>query len=82
MIIVNKQQVVNKGIRFGGLLTIAFIILKLLDKITWSWVWVLSPLWIPPVAYFIFILIGILLIAIGINRSNKKANSFGKSKLK
>lgn len=34
------------GIGFTGLLTIAFIALKLLGKITWSWVWVLSPVWI------------------------------------
>ena len=34
------------GVGFAGLLTIAFIVLKLLGKITWSWVWVLSPLWI------------------------------------
>lgn len=27
-------------------LTILFVTLKLLDKITWSWLWVLSPLWI------------------------------------
>jgi len=34
------------GIGFVGLLTVAFVVLKLLDKITWSWWWVLSPLWI------------------------------------
>ena len=34
------------GIGFCGLLTIIFIVLKLLGKITWSWLWVLSPLWI------------------------------------
>ena len=34
------------GIGFCGLLTIAFIVLKLCKVITWSWVWVLSPLWI------------------------------------
>jgi hypothetical protein len=34
------------GIGFTGLLTIVFIVLKLLHKITWSWVWVLAPLWI------------------------------------
>lgn len=32
------------GIRFFGLLTIVFIILKLLDIINWTWFWVLSPL--------------------------------------
>jgi membrane protein YdbS with pleckstrin-like domain len=34
------------GISFTGLLTIAFIVLKLLKVINWSWWWVLSPLWI------------------------------------
>jgi len=29
-----------------GLLAVVFITLKLLDKINWSWVWVLSPIWI------------------------------------
>lgn len=35
------------GIGFSGLLAILFIALKLLGKITWSWLWVLSPIWIP-----------------------------------
>jgi hypothetical protein len=34
------------GIGFSGLLTVAFIILKLTNVIAWSWWWVLSPLWI------------------------------------
>jgi hypothetical protein len=37
----------SSGIGFLGLLTIVFVTLKLLDKIDWSWWWVLSPLWIP-----------------------------------
>lgn len=37
----------NGGIGFCGLLTIVFIVLKLTKVITWSWWWVLSPLWIP-----------------------------------
>lgn len=37
----------SKGIGFLGLLTLIFITLKLLGKITWSWVWVLCPIWIP-----------------------------------
>ena len=36
----------SSGVGFMGLLTIAFIVLKLTNVITWSWVWVLSPLWI------------------------------------
>lgn len=34
------------GVTTTGLLTIAFVVLKLTHVITWSWVWVLSPLWI------------------------------------
>lgn len=34
------------GIGFVGLLTIAFIVLKLLGRITWPWIWVLSPIWV------------------------------------
>ena len=38
---------VNGRIGFCGLLTIVFIVLKLTKVITWSWWWVLSPIWIP-----------------------------------
>ena len=31
---------------FATLLTVAFIVLKLTNYITWSWFWVFSPLWI------------------------------------
>jgi len=37
------------NLNFGGFtsfLTIAFIVLKLMGKITWSWWWVLAPTWI------------------------------------
>lgn len=34
------------GIGFAGLLTIVFIVLKLIGTISWSWWWVLSPIWI------------------------------------
>jgi hypothetical protein len=33
-------------IGFLGLLTIVFIVLKLVGVIAWSWLWVLSPMWI------------------------------------
>lgn len=35
-------------IGFAGLLGLMFILLKLLGHITWSWLWVLSPLWAVP----------------------------------
>ena len=42
----NKNTSGSGGIGFGGLLTIVFIVLKLLGVISWSWWWVLSPIWI------------------------------------
>lgn len=35
------------GVSFCGMLTIVFIALKLCKVVAWSWVWILSPLWIP-----------------------------------
>lgn len=37
----------NCNIGFFGLLQIIFIVLKLCDVITWSWVWILAPIWLP-----------------------------------
>jgi hypothetical protein len=37
------------GVGFAGLLTILFIGLKLGGVINWSWLWVLSPMWISAV---------------------------------
>jgi uncharacterized membrane protein (DUF106 family) len=42
----NSSSSSSGGIGFAGLLTIVFITLKLLGVIHWSWLWVLSPLWI------------------------------------
>lgn len=42
------------GIGFTGLLAVLFIGLKLGGVIDWTWLWVLSPLWIPIVVILIF----------------------------
>ena len=44
------------GISFTGALTILFIGLKLTNVITWSWWWVLSPIWIS-LSIVVFILL-------------------------
>lgn len=51
----------NGGIGFVGLLTIAFIVLKLTNVIKWSWLWVLSPLWIS----FLLFIAGLIIFGIG-----------------
>lgn len=55
----NKSNSSN-GVGFGGLLTIVFIVLKLTGVISWSWLWVLSPLWIT----FLLVLILTIIIAL------------------
>lgn len=60
----SSSTTVSGGIGFIGLLQIAFIILKLLKVIEWSWVWVLAPTW--GYATFIVLILIIPLIYIGI----------------
>jgi len=48
-------------IGFIGLLTIVFITLKLIGKISWSWIWVLCPIWL--YALWLMILTIVIVIA-------------------
>jgi len=61
----DKIQVNNSTIGLPTLLLVLFIGLKLGNVITWSWWWVLSPLWIPfalVLAFFgiVFLVAGII----------------------
>ncbi len=67
----NKNEAVatsSGGIGFAGALTILFIALKLTNVIDWSWLWVLSPLWIS-VGFSILFLIFVLII-VGLRKEN------------
>lgn len=57
------------GTSFAGLLTIVFIVLKLTHVIEWSWVWVLSPLWISFLLSVVLVLI--VVIAMVVAKSGK-----------
>ncbi len=46
----------SSGIGLPGVLLVVFIILKLTHLISWSWVWVLSPLWITLLIYLVIFL--------------------------
>jgi hypothetical protein len=52
------------GVSFIGLLTLLFIGLKLTGYITWSWVWVLSPIWISLGLGIIFLIIFLIIMHI------------------
>ena len=59
-----EDKNINIKIHFDWLvvLTIVFVLLKVFGKITWSWVWVFAPLWLP----FALILVVGLIILVGI----------------
>lgn len=65
----NNNNSTNGGVGFVGLLTIVFIALKLIGVINWSWVWVLSPVWIA--TSIGFAVIGIAFIVYAIKESRK-----------
>ena len=48
------------GIGFTGLLAIVFIVLKLCGIISWSWLWVLSPIWISWILFLIMLVIMVI----------------------
>jgi len=47
----------SSGVGFAGILTVLFIGLKLTGYVTWSWWWVLSPLWVGVALAIVLILI-------------------------
>ena len=53
----SKKSNASGGVGFVGLLTIAFIVLKLCKVISWSWWWVLSPIWIVAILVVVAIIL-------------------------
>lgn len=56
----NNKSSASGGITFTGLLTIAFIVLKLTKVIDWSWWWVLSPLWIVAAIVVVILILAVI----------------------
>ena len=42
------------GMEFGSVLALIFLVLKLTNLVSWSWWWVLSPIWITLTVYLVF----------------------------
>ena len=54
-----KKEVKTVGIGFAEALTLLLIGLKLGKVISWSWLWVLSPLWI---SFALLLVIAIIIV--------------------
>lgn len=90
-VMATQQTVVRSsgGVGFFGLLTVAFIVLKLTGVIAWSWLWVLSPIWIPWAVFLfcgliVMVVIGIIGIFEGMDKrkrrkARKALDRYGKS---
>jgi hypothetical protein len=59
----NNTKNVSVNFPIFGILGLIFITLKLTGHITWSWLWVLSPFWIP-FAIFAVIFLVVFLLAV------------------
>ena len=64
----NSEVKYTGGIGFCGLLTIVFIVLKLIGIIDWSWIWVLAPLWIELI--IVLVIVGVAVVIL--KREEKK----------
>lgn len=42
-----SNATVSGGLGFWSVLGLMFVVLKLTGAIDWSWLWVLSPFWLP-----------------------------------
>ncbi len=60
----NSTASYSGGISFTGLLTVLFVGLKLTNVITWSWWWVLSPLWISFALVSVVLLVGLFFVGL------------------
>ena len=59
-----EKQVIYKGPGILGLLGIAFVVLKLVGVIDWSWWWVTLPFYVPLILLIIFLIIAGLIVCL------------------
>ena len=59
-----EKQVIYKGPGILGLLGIAFVVLKLVGVIDWSWWWVTLPFYGPLILLIIFLIIAGLIVCL------------------
>ncbi|HAY3505743.1 TPA: DUF4175 domain-containing protein [Elizabethkingia anophelis] len=57
----NNNSSNGTGLSLLGVLTIVFIVLKLIKVIAWSWWWVLAPTWIPVALLIAFAIIMLII---------------------
>jgi hypothetical protein len=60
----SEKVVVNNSFPVFSLLGATLVVLKGLGYITWPWVWVLAPFWVPLALVGVILAMGLLLVLI------------------
>ena len=60
----NKNNASSGGLGLASVLTIVFVVLKLVGVIDWKWIWVLCPLWIGLILT-VLLIIGVTIYKVG-----------------
>lgn len=64
----NNEVEIRGGMGLQTVLTIIFVVLKLVGVVDWSWWWVLSPLWIPPLIAIVLMIIFSIVVGLSSRR--------------
>lgn len=59
----DKNSGISYSLIFAILLTVAFVVLKLCKVISWSWWWVVSPLWIEFAIAIVTVIVVVIIYA-------------------
>lgn len=57
-------KAVQAGFPLGSILVIIFVLAKLFGVISWSWLWVFSPLWIPTAVFLSAFAVALVVLAV------------------
>ena len=75
IIVKRKLPILNISVAFFVFLGFIFILLKLFNALNWSWIWVLSPLWLSSALAIIVLIICIIAFIVSFIKQNKKLKS-------
>lgn len=73
----NNNNASRCGLSLASVLTVVFVVLKLVGVIDWKWIWVLAPLWID---VLLTILVLVCIVAYYAYDEYKDAKEYGTSK--
>lgn len=59
-----KNEKINLNFNLGSTLLVIFVVLKLTKVISWSWLWVLSPIWLGWSIFAVVLIIVMIIKAI------------------